>query len=53
VFLHLLEKHDIGNQNFEVAIAHFMAIGIAMKQVRIIDVTLIAAPSSTSTSAKS
>ena len=52
-FRHLLEKHDLGQQIFEVVKAHLKANGMAMKQGTIIDATLIAAPSSTSTRAKS
>ena len=51
-FRHLLEKHDLGQQIFEVVKAHLKANGMAMKQGMIIDTTLIAAPSSTSTRAK-
>jgi IS5 family transposase len=46
-FRHLLEKHDLGKQIFEVVKAHLKANGMAMKQGTIIDATLIAAPSST------
>ena len=46
-FRHLLEKHDLGQQIFEVVKAHLKANGMAMKQGTIIDATLIAAPSST------
>jgi IS5 family transposase len=46
-FRHLLEKHDLGHQIFEVVKAHLKANGMAMKQGTIIDATLIAAPSST------
>jgi len=46
-FRHLLEKHDLGDQIFEVVKAHLKANGMAMKQGTIIDATLIAAPSST------
>jgi IS5 family transposase len=51
-FRHLLEKHDLGQQIFEVVKAHLKANGMAMKQGTIIYATLIAAPSSTSTRAK-
>jgi len=51
-FRHLLEKHDLGQQIFEVVKAHLKDNGMAMKQGTIIDATLIAAPSSTSTRAK-
>jgi transposase, IS5 family len=50
-FRHLLEKHDLGQQIFEIIIAHLKANGVAMKQGTIIDATLIAAPSSTFTRA--
>ncbi len=46
-FRHLLEKHDLGQQIFEVVKAHLKDNGMAMKQGTIIDATLIAAPSST------
>jgi hypothetical protein len=45
--LDLLEKHDLGKQILEVVKAHFKANGMAMKQSKIIDATLIATPSST------
>jgi IS5 family transposase len=51
-FRHLLEKHDLGQQIFEVVKAHLKANGMAMKQGTIIDATLIAAPSSTFTRAE-
>jgi IS5 family transposase len=41
-----LEKHDLGDQIFEVVKAHLKANGMAMKQGTIIDATLIAAPRS-------
>ena len=44
-FRHLLEKHDLGQQIFEVVKAHLKANGMAMKQGTIVDATLIAAPS--------
>ncbi len=46
-FRHLLEKHDLGQQIFQVVKGHLKANGMAMKQGTIIDATLIAAPSST------
>ena len=46
-FRHLLEKHELGEQIFEVVKGHLKANGMAMKQGTIIDATLIAAPSST------
>jgi len=46
-FLHLLEKHNLGEQIFETVKAHLKDRGMAMKQGTIIDATLIAAPSST------
>jgi IS5 family transposase len=46
-FRHLLEKHDVSQQIFEMVKAHYKANGMAMKQGTIIDATLIAAPSST------
>jgi len=44
-FRHLLEKHDLGKQIFEVVKAHLKANGMAMKQGTIIDAALIAVPS--------
>ncbi len=46
-FRHLLEKHNLGEQIFQTVKAHLKANGMAMKQGKIIDATLIAAPSST------
>lgn len=46
-FWHLIEKQDLGKSIFEVVKAHLKANGMAMKQGTIIDLTLIAAPSST------
>jgi IS5 family transposase len=46
-FRHLLEKHDLGQQIFEVVKAHLKANCMARKQGTIIDATLIDAPSST------
>jgi len=51
-FRHLLDKHDLGGQIFEIVKAHLSARGMAMRQGTIIDATLIAAPSSTFTRAK-
>lgn len=51
-FRHLLEKHDLGQQIFDVVKAHLNANGLAMKQGTIIDATLIAAPSSTKNTRK-
>jgi transposase, IS5 family len=51
-FRHLLEKHDLGEQIFETVKAHLSARGMTMRQGTIVDATLIAAPSSTSTRAK-
>jgi len=51
-FRHLLEKHDLSQQIFEVVKAHLKANGTAMKQGTIIDATLIAAPSSTKNKSK-
>ena len=50
-FRHLLEKHELGEQIFQVVKAHLKERGMAMKQGTIIDATLISAPSSTSTRA--
>jgi IS5 family transposase len=46
-FRHLLEKHGLGAQIFETVKAHLSARGMTMRQGTIVDVTLIAAPSST------
>jgi IS5 family transposase len=46
-FRHLLEKHNLGEQIFQVVKAHLKERGMAMKQGTIIDATLISAPSST------
>jgi len=51
-FRHLLEKHELGQQIFEVVKAHLKFNGMAMKQGTIVDATLIAAPSSTFTRAE-
>jgi IS5 family transposase len=51
-FRHLLEKHNLGQQIFEVVKANLKTNGMAMKQDTIIDATLMAAPSSTFTRAK-
>jgi len=45
-FLHLLEKHALGEQVFETVKDHLSARGMTMSQGTIMDVTLIAAPSS-------
>ena len=46
-FRHLLEKHALGEQIFEIVKAHLSARGMTMRQGTIVDATLIAAPSST------
>ena len=46
-FRHLLEKHELGEQIFEMVKAHLSARGMTMRQGTIVDATLIAAPSST------
>jgi transposase, IS5 family len=46
-FRHLLEKHALGEQIFEIVKAHLSTRAMSMKQGTIIDATLIAAPSST------
>jgi IS5 family transposase len=46
-FRHLLERHVLGKQIFATVKAYLKARGMAMKQVTIIDATLIAAQSST------
>ena len=48
-FRHLLEKHKLGEQIFETVKAHLSSRGMTMRQGTIVDATLIAAPSSTST----
>ena len=47
-FRHLLEKHGLGEQSFETFKAHFIALGMTMRQITIVDATtLIAATSYT------
>jgi transposase, IS5 family len=46
-FRHLLEKHELGEQIFEIVKTHLSARGMTMRQGTIVDATLIAAPSST------
>lgn len=46
-FRHLLEKHVMGGQVFEIIKDYLYARGMTMRQVMILDATLIAAPSST------
>ena len=46
-FRHLLEKHELGEQIFEIVKAHLSSRGMTMRQGTIVDATLIAAPSST------
>jgi IS5 family transposase len=48
-FRHLSEKHHLGEKIFETMKDHIKADGMSMKQGTSIDVTLIAAPSSTKT----
>ena len=43
-FHHLLEKHELGEQIFEIVKAHLSARGMMMRQGTIVDATLIAAP---------
>jgi IS5 family transposase len=50
-FRHLLEKYELGEQIFESVNDHLSARGMTMRQGMIVDATLIAAPSSTSTRA--
>ena len=58
-FRHLLEKHKLGEQTYcfaedfvyETVKAHLSERGMTMRQDTIVDATLIAAPSSTSTRA--
>ncbi|MGB5136637.1 MAG: IS5 family transposase [Prochlorococcaceae cyanobacterium] len=51
-FRHLLEKHNLGEQIFETVKANLRERGMAMKQGRTIDATLITAASSTKNKAK-
>ena len=51
-FRYLLEKHELGEQIFETVKAHLSERGMTMRQGTIVDATLIAAPSSTSTRAQ-
>ena len=46
-FRHLLEKHGLGEQIFDIVKALLAARGVTMRQGTIVDATLIAAPSST------
>lgn len=46
-FRHLLEKNKLGNEIFDVVMAHLKQRGMAMKQGTIIDANMISAPSST------
>jgi IS5 family transposase len=46
-FRHLLEKHGLGEQIFEIVKAHVRARSMKMRQCTIVDATLIAAPTST------
>jgi IS5 family transposase len=46
-FCHLLEKHKEGEQIFKTVTAHLNEKGMTIRQGTIVDVTLIAAPSST------
>ena len=46
-FRHLLEQHELGEQIFETVKAHISARGMTMRQGKIVEATLIAAPSST------
>jgi IS5 family transposase len=47
-FRHLLEKHGLGEQIFEIVKAILADRGVTMRQGTIVNATLIAAPSSTS-----
>jgi IS5 family transposase len=51
-FRHLLEKHDLGEQIFETVKAHLSESGMTIRQGTIVDATLIAASSPTSTRAQ-
>ena len=46
-FRHLREKHDLGQQIFNIVKAHLKQKEMAMKQGTIIDATLLSAPNST------
>jgi len=47
IIRHLLEKHELGEQSFEMVKRHFIARNMTMRHGTIVDATLIAAPSST------
>lgn len=46
-FRHLLERHGLSRQIFEVVKEHLQAAGVLLRQGTIVDATIIAAPSST------
>ena len=46
-FRHILEKHDLGRQIFEVVKMRLMAEGLSLVKGRIVDATFIEAPTST------
>jgi transposase, IS5 family len=46
-FRHLLEKHELGEQIFEILKANLSTRGMTMRQATIVDATLISAPRST------
>jgi IS5 family transposase len=50
-FRHLLEKHDLGDEIFEMVNTYLKDCGMQMRQGAITDATMIAAPSSTLTEA--
>lgn len=49
VFQHLLKRHEYGQRIFETVKVHLKQMGMAMKQVTIINANLISAPSSIKT----
>jgi len=51
IFRHLLEKHELGKQLFEIVKDNLSAMGKTMRQGTGVDDTLITAPGSTSTRA--
>ena len=46
-FRHLLEKHELSEQILKTVKTYFSVLGMTMRQGRIVDAILIAAPSST------
>jgi transposase, IS5 family len=52
-FRHLLEKHDLGRNIFELVHGHLEARGLKVNAGTIVDATIISAPSSTKNATKS